>query len=70
MTVVQYVEWYLTLPHITFGLNSHTSAATGVSPFEFAHGFSPRVPLTMWLDDTVQEEQPQEAINLAQQVAN
>jgi hypothetical protein len=68
-TVVQYDEWDLALPHITFGLNSHISAATGVSPFEFAHGFSPRVPLTMGLDTTVSEEQPQEAIELAQQVA-
>ena len=65
-TVVQYDEWDLTLPLITFGLNCHISAATGVSPFEFAHGFSPRVPLTMGLDDAVSEEQPQEAINLAQ----
>jgi len=55
-TVVQYDEWDLTLPHITFGLNSHISAATGVSPFEFAHGFSPRVPLTMGLDTAVLEE--------------
>jgi len=67
---VQYDEWDLALPHITFGLNSHISAATGVSPFEFAHGFSPRVPLTIGLDTTVSEEQPQEAIELAQQVAN
>jgi len=69
-TVVQYDEWDLTLTHITFGLNSHISAGTGVSPFEFAHGFLPRVPLTMGLDDTVSEAQPQEAINLAQQVTN
>jgi hypothetical protein len=69
-TVVQYDEWDLALPHITFGLNSHISAATGVSPLEFAHGFSPRVPLTMGLDTAVSEEQPQEAIELAQQVAN
>jgi len=67
-TVLQYDEWDLALPHITFGLNSHISAATGVSPFEFAHGFSPRVPLTTGLDTTVSEEQPQEAIKLAQQV--
>jgi len=50
---------FSTRPHITFGLNSHISAATGVSPFEFAHGFSPRVPLTMGLDTAVSEEQPQ-----------
>jgi len=67
---VQYDEWDLAFPYITFGLNSHISAATGVSPFEFAPGFSPRVPLTMELDTAVSEEQPQEAIDLAQQVAN
>jgi len=67
-TVVQYDEWDLALPHNTFGLNSHISAATGVSPFEFAHGFSPWVPLTMGFDDAMSEEQPQETINLAQQV--
>jgi len=63
-TVVQYDEWDLTLTHITFGLNSYMSAATGVSPF------SPRVPLTKGLDTVVLEERPQEAIKLAQQVAN
>jgi len=69
-TLVQYDERDLALPHIIFGLNSHISAATGVSPFEFAHRFSPRVPLTTGLDTAVSEEQPQEAIELAQQVAN
>jgi len=69
-TAVQYDEWDLALPHITFGLNSHISAVTGVSPFEFAHGFPPRVPMTIGLDTSVSEEQPQEAIELAQQVAN
>ena len=60
-TVVQYDEWDLALLYITFGLNSHIRAATGVSPFEFAHGVSPRVPLTMGLDTAVSEEQPQES---------
>jgi len=59
-----YDKWDLALPHITFG------AATWVISFKFAHGFSHRVPLTMGLDDSVSEEQPQEAINLAQQEAN
>jgi len=36
-TVAQYDEWDLALPHITFGLNTHVSTATKVSPFEFAH---------------------------------
>ena len=45
-TVVQYDEWDLALPHITFGLNTHISTTTKLSPFEFAHGFPARVPLT------------------------
>jgi len=36
----------LALPHITFGLNTHISTTTKLSPFEFAHGFPARVPLT------------------------
>jgi len=44
-TVAQYDEWDLALPHITFGLDTHVSTATKVSPFEFAHGFSARVSL-------------------------
>ena len=45
-TVAQYDEWDLALPHITFGLNTHVSTTTKLSPFEFAHGFPARVPLT------------------------
>ena len=45
-TVAQYDEWGLALPHIMFGLNTHVSTATKVSPFEFAHGFQAQVPLT------------------------
>ena len=35
----------MVLPHIKFGLNTHVSTATKVSPFEFAHGFTAWVPL-------------------------
>jgi len=45
-TVAQYDEWDLVLPHITFGLNTNISTTTKLSPFEFAHGFLARVPLT------------------------
>jgi len=31
------------LSHVTFGLNTHVSSTTKVSPFEFAHGFKARV---------------------------
>ena len=70
-TVVQYDEWDLALPHITFGLNNHVSAATQVSPFEFAHGFPARVPLTLGVSDTT-EDGPvdQDALDLAQTVMN
>jgi len=50
-TVVQYDEWDRALPHITFGLNNHVSTATHMSPFEFAHGFTARTPLTLGLPD-------------------
>ena len=43
-TVVQYDEWDEALPHVTFGLNTHMSTATKVSPFELADGFPARVP--------------------------
>ena len=52
-TVSQYDEWDDALPHVTFGLNTHMSAATKVRPFEFAHGFCARVPLTLELPDPV-----------------
>jgi len=45
-TVAQYDQWDLALPHITFGLITHVSTTTRVSPFEFAHGFPVRLPLT------------------------
>jgi hypothetical protein len=45
-TVAQYDEWDLALPHITFGLNTHISTTTKLSPFNFTHGFPARVPLT------------------------
>ena len=37
-TVVQYDKWDEVLSHVTFGLNTHVSTATKLSPFEFAHG--------------------------------
>jgi len=50
-TVVQYDEWDPALPHITFSLNNHVSTATRMSPFEFAHRFTARTPLTLGLPD-------------------
>jgi hypothetical protein len=61
------------LPHVTFGLNTHVSSATKVSPFEFAHGFKARVPLTLGLTvDTTTTDVPgdKKAVSLAQQIAN
>jgi len=68
--VVQYNEWDAALPHVTFGLNTHVSAATKVSPFEFAHGFPARVQLTMGLSapqDTVEDA---EAISFVERMEN
>ena len=45
-TVGQYDEWDEALPHICFGLNTHPSSTTQTSPFELAHGFAARVPMT------------------------
>ena len=53
-----YDEWDTALPHDTFGLDTHVSMITKVSPFEFAHGFPDQVPLTMGLSalqDTVED---------------
>ena len=50
-TVARYDEWDRALPHITFSLNNHISTATRMSPFEFAHGFTARTPLTLGLTD-------------------
>ena len=59
-TVAQHNEWDDALPHVTFGLNAHMSAATKDRPFEFAHGLRARVPLTMGLPDhaTSRDETP------------
>jgi hypothetical protein len=46
-SVTDFDQWDQALPHLCFGLNSHVSSATGTSPFELAHGFPPRVPLTL-----------------------
>jgi len=72
-TVVQYDEWDEALPHVTFGLNTHVSSATKVSPFDFAHEFKARVPLTLGLtvDATTTEVLgDKKAVSLAQQIAN
>jgi len=69
-TVVQYDEWDEALPHVAFGLNTHVSTATNVSPFEFAHGFPARVPLTMDLSDSSPSAHDKSAVTLAQQITN
>jgi hypothetical protein len=44
VTVTSYDEWDEVLPHLCFGLNTHVSSVTDVSPFELAYGFPARVP--------------------------
>jgi len=44
------------------------SAATKVSPFEFAYGFPPRVPLTAGLTSTGNEHKDKGATALARRI--
>ena len=44
-TVTAFEDWDLALPEICFGLNNSVTSATGMSPFELAHGFAARTPL-------------------------
>ena len=46
-SVTDFDQWDQALPHLCFGLNTHPSSATHASPFELAHGFPTRVPLTL-----------------------
>jgi hypothetical protein len=46
-SVTDFDQWDQALPHLCFGLNTHPSSATNTSPFELAHGFPARVPLTL-----------------------
>jgi hypothetical protein len=46
-SVTDFDQWDQALTHLCFGLNTHPSSATHVSPFELAHGFPARVPLTL-----------------------
>ena len=46
-SVTDFDQWDQALPHLCFGLNTHPSSATHISPFELAHGFPARVPLTL-----------------------
>ena len=71
--VVQYDEWEEALPHVTFSLNTHVSSAIKVIPFEFAHAFKARVPLTLGLTvDTTTTDVlgDKEAVSLEQRIAN
>jgi len=69
-TVVQYDKWDEALPYVTFGLNTHVSTATKVSPFEFAHGFPARVPLTMGLAARQEFDDDAQAVSLIQRMEN
>ena len=58
------------MPHVTFGLNTHMSTATKVSPFEFAHGFPARVPLTMGLAERQEFDDDTQAVSLIERMEN
>ena len=68
--MVQYDEWDAALPHVTFGLNTHVSTATRVSPFEFAHGFPARVPLTVSLSAPQDNAEDAEAVSFVERMEN
>ena len=69
-TVTSYDEWDEALPHLCFGLNTHVSSATGVSPFELAHGFPARVPHTFGITSRLQPSSDMEADDFALRVRN
>jgi len=58
------------LQHVTFGLNTHVSTATKVSPFEFAHGFPAWVPLTIGLSERQGYPDDEQAVSLVQRMEN
>ena len=49
-SVVHYDEWDTALPEICFSLNNQVSSSTGTSPFQLAHGFPARTPLSVGLN--------------------
>ena len=51
-TVTAFEDWDLALPEICFGLNNSVTSATGMSPFELAHGFAARTPLNIDIAST------------------
>jgi len=69
-TVVQYDEWDEALLHVTFGLNTHVITTTNVSPFECAHGFQARVPLTINLSDSSPSVHDESDVTLAERITN
>ena len=68
--MVQYDEWDEALPHVTFSLNTHVNTTTKVSPFEFAHGFLARVPLTMGLAERQDFDDDAQAVSLIERMEN
>jgi hypothetical protein len=69
-TVTSYDEWDEALPHLCFGLNTHVSSATGVSPFELAHGFPARVSHTFGVSSRLQPTSESGADDFALRIQN
>ncbi len=46
-SVTDFNQWDQQLPHLCFGLNTHTSSVSITLSFALAHGFPARVPLTL-----------------------
>lgn len=70
-SVTRFEDWDKALPHLCFGLNNSVSSATGVSPFELAHGFPARTPLNLAVDTSPAEKSARcEAAEYALQIQN
>ena len=54
-TVTAFEDWDSALPALCFALNNSVSSATGMSPFELAHGFPARTPLNI---DVASKDRP------------
>jgi hypothetical protein len=69
-SVTDFDQWDQALPHLCFGLNTHPSSVTHTSPFELAHGFPARVPLTLDLAAHAHLTGDREAADFALEVHN
>ena len=58
------------LPHLCFGLNTHVSSVTDVSPYELTHGFPTKVPHTFGITSRLKASSDMESDDFALRVQN